>query len=105
MTDVGLRIAGRSGSAHPGGGRGGDQHVLDQPELQFPAFLRVNPADEVIPEEVNLSGRPRLYTCVCTSSLSGGGVKSGGASSTLGDVGGQEENTTGGDEKKKSWMQ
>lgn len=83
MKDVGLRIAGRSGSAHPEVGVG-DQHVLDQPELQFPAFLRVNPADEVIPEEVNLSERPRLYTCVCTSSLSGGGVKSGGASSMLG---------------------
>lgn len=39
------------------------------PELQFPAFPRVNPADEVILEEVNLSVRPQLYTSVCTSSL------------------------------------
>lgn len=35
------------------------------PELQFPAFPPVNPADEVILEEVNL----QLYTSVCTSSL------------------------------------
>lgn len=41
------------------------------PELQFPAFPRVNPADEVILEEVNLSVRPQLYTSVCTSSLRG----------------------------------
>lgn len=38
-------------------------------ELQNPAFPCVNPADEVIPEEVNLSIRPLLYTSVCTSNL------------------------------------
>lgn len=37
-------------------------HIPDLPELQFPAFPGVNPAHEVILEEVNLSRRPRLYT-------------------------------------------
>lgn len=43
--------------------------ILSTAELRIPAFPCVNPADEVIPEEVNLSIRPLLYTSVCTSNL------------------------------------
>lgn len=60
-------------TAHPTERRFGavisDLHIPNQPELQVPAFPRVNPAEEVILEEVNLPVRPGLYTSVCTSSL------------------------------------